>query len=499
MENLKKHIIYYIFATLSFFFNSCEEKPKLPNSDFVTVNDIVISSDSVSFDTIPSIYLTPLKEIRLYNIKNSEPLKIKNIYLKNNKKSVFNININGLTTSSYNNISIGYGDSISIFINAFVKENPKDKIMHYTDSLIITGEDDTQAYITLEALCQDTRHIDAISYNTDTRIEDNVTILLKDSIVVENGVQLTISKGCKLWMDKDAYIRIKGSLNIEGTKEAPVKITSVRNDDIVPNVSYKNVPGQFRGIIFSGTSKDNHIKFLRMENGSFGLYFDDGGDKDNNINVLSLKNSRITNMTGEGLRLNKGIYNIYDSEISNTLGTTLYMKDGIYNIERSDIVNFYSWRGIRLAKALVYENEDYINENLSRLDIRHSVITGSHPLKKDNNGNYTSGEIIINTKGEAKQNIIISESFVSLPTINDSSIQLKDIIRPYGLKNGYDDIFSLLGIDKNGKMNYIYDFSPLRSAPFASKGKGETYVDINGDDRGTSWAYGAYVERVLKD
>lgn len=490
LGNLEKHIVVCLCALCAILGFSCQDKPRLPDDTFVTINGMVLSDDSVSFDTIPSLFLTPMKETKLYNLNNKNGLRIKKIQLKNSGSSVFRININGLSTSSYDNINIGYGDSISIFVNAFVKDNPSQKVKHFTDSVIIIGEDNRSTSILLEAFCENTRQIDAVSYSHDSKIEDNATILLKDSMVIEKDVRLVISKGCKLWMDKNAYIRVKGSLMVEGTEDSPVKITSIRNDDLIPKVSYKVVPGQYKGIIFSNTSKGNYISFLRMNNGMFGLYFEDGGDNDNTTNVLSVKNSRITNMAGEGLRLHKGIHSISDSEISNTLGTTIYMKGGIYSIERSDVVNFYSWRGIRSFKALVYEDDDYDD---SHLEIKHSVVVGSFPLKKNDNDNYTGGEVLINVKKGNGHNVVISESFISIPTINDGNVSVKNIIRPYGLKNNYDDVFCKLGISKDGKSDYVYDFSPLPSAPFADGGKGDVGVDINGKSRGSSWAYGAYV------
>lgn len=475
---------------------SCVDKPRISVNDFVTKIGISFSSDSIRFDTIPSLYLTPMREAKLYNLTEKKPLKIKHIRLKNASSSVFRLNINGMSATSVDNIDIEYGDSISIFINVFVKNNPKEQTEQLADSIIITKEDNTSTSIYIDVFCQKTQHINDIKYNTNSQIAENTTILLHDSIIVEENATLEISKGCKIWMDKNAYIRVKGSLHIRGEKGSVVRITSIRKDDLIPKISYSLVPGQFRGIIFSPSSVNNKINFLRMNNGQFGLYFDDKTSINNSTEVLSMRNSRITNMSGEGVRLSRGVYNISDSEISNSLGPCFYGNSGVYNIERSDIVNFYSWKGIRVSKALVYEFRDIENKDIeSILKIKHCVIAGAFPLRKDTGGNYTGGEVALNIKDTDRAKVNISDSFASMSVYNQQNITEENIIRPEDTKDFYKNVFFSLGFDKDGKLNYVYDFTPLESAPFYNKGVGKTDVDINGYERGSLWPYGAYTEK----
>lgn len=469
-----------------------------PNKQYLHTNNsmgMAFSSDTIFFDTIPSLSLTSTYEIRIYNISTKHPLNIKHIYLEDSKDSNYQINISGSYIPNLHPISILPQDSISIFVRAYYTETDSKKPELVTNKIILQDYNNNKDSIFLVGYRQNVRRV----FHNDKYFnywDSSMPIMVMDSIIVPEREQLFIDSGSNIIMEKSSYIRVHGSLIINGNSEAPVVISSKRKDDLITNVSYKNVSRQFRGIIFSEKSHSNRISYLRLSNGEFGLYFEDAFNRSNTIDMLNMDHSYISNFDGEGVRLSSGNYSIYDCEISNTLGPTISMYSGRYNLQRTSIANFYLWNGPRTYKALTYSDTparvNNLNQDKSYLNIQYCLVVGSNPLLYNEiEKRYYNGEVDFNITNEGE--VSISNSFMAMSTYN-RNIKEMDIIRPSN-NIDYSTVFVSLGTDKNGKRNYRYDFHPLPTAPFASIGIGDAPVDINGEYRGKQWPYGCYITR----
>lgn len=81
----------------------------------------------------------------------------------------------------------------------------------------------------------------------DMTLHSDYLYLVKQNMLVQQGVTLTIEPGARLQFDPDRFIKIEGTLIASGTEEMPITFTSNQKDP---------QPGDFKGIVFGDTATD---------------------------------------------------------------------------------------------------------------------------------------------------------------------------------------------------------------------------------------------------
>lgn len=491
------HKLYTIlFSTLLLILCSCNIGLELDLSKAKVYQDIsmAISQDSIMFDTIPSNLLSPTKIVKLYNLDKKQELNI-NFELKNKKKGYL-LNIDGEELKDNLNIKLAPEDSCFILAKVFYQDENKDEAVAYTDTLELNINNSTKKSIILQGFNQSVRNLSKTIISKDEVFDSKRPYLIEDSLIVAHNSKLILDAGIRLLMKENSYIRVEGTLEVKGSAENPVSISSIRRDEIIRDINYQLVPAQWQGILFGNNSTNNKISYLRLKNARFGLFFLENPSQSNSQNILSIDHSKITNIAGRAMNLQKGYYSINNCEISNSEAACIYMQGGRYSIEQSTIVNLYSWAGNRSEKAIVFDgkNDNTLdNKEKTLLYMNNSVVDGSSPLRyNDTNAKYTGGEFTLINHNHSEINL--QNSYLNIASFELNSISsIKNILRKS--ENDLSKVFTQIGLSKEGKKNYIYNFTPLQSAPFVNLSN-NTEKDIDGNNRKAKSPYGAYQTKI---
>lgn len=254
------------------------------------------STDTLRMGELLTLGASPTSRFVVYN-RHDKILNISEISFRDDEEGQFRMNVDGLSGRRFSNIEIRPNDSIFVFVEATLAENganlPVDVLAHI--DFKVNGVTSTMP---VAAKGQDVERLAGnVRFAADATLRADKPYLVKDSIVVEPGVCLTIPAGARLLMQEEAAIIVHGTLEISGTAERPVEITGHRTGYVAAQIPYEVMSGQWRGIRFAPESKDNKITFASIRNSEEGLILDYcGGTKENP--ALTITNSVVRNTKG---------------------------------------------------------------------------------------------------------------------------------------------------------------------------------------------------------
>lgn len=289
---MKKYLIIIILAII--VFASCK-KEKIETSAGAKLE---FSIDTLFFDTVFTNIGSQTKQFRIYN-RNKATIVIDNIRLGMGSSSNYRLNINGIASSSANNIEIAANDSMFVFVEVTVDPNNLNTPFVVADSVIFTFNNNSQD-IDLRSWGQNAHYIDGRTINAiigDTIWTADKPYLIYNSMLVDSLKTLTIQEGVEIHLHKNSNIYILGTLKINGTKDNPVTIRGDRLEH-----AYDDIPGQWGRIVFIEGSKNNKINYAEISGGIIGVQV--GGNLDAAIADkpdLLITNTKIQHMNYAGL------------------------------------------------------------------------------------------------------------------------------------------------------------------------------------------------------
>lgn len=315
-------------------------------------NEILsFSTDTVKFDTIYSEQGSSTKRFMIYN-QNSKAVIISSISLTGGNESGFYINIDGTKGPYINSLVVSAKDSLFAFVEATPSQTEQVTPQEILGEISFITNSVTQRVV-LQAYAQDATTI------TDKEIEEGELVLTQgnpyliyDSLVIRPNATLKIEAGAQLRLHDKAKIIIEGTIISEGTMTQPVVIQGDRTDNLLTNLPYSRLAGQWDGIYIRTDSKNNSLNYTTVQGTSNGIHLE--GDDLENVK-LTITNSIIHNSTGDIIEVNGCNVEISNSQLSNAVGSLLDVKGGIAKVTQCTLANYYS----------LFEN---IDEALVRID-----------------------------------------------------------------------------------------------------------------------------------
>lgn len=261
------------------------------------------------------------------------------------------------------------------------------------------------------------------------------------------GVQLYFHDGANLW--------VHGRIVAEGTVDRPVVFRGDRTDRMFDYLPYDNTPSRWGGIRLKATSTDNRLNHVDIHSASYGIACDSSST---DVMKLTLENSVIHNVGGEGLGLYHCRASVGNTQISNTLGHCVAVVGGWAEFVHCTLAQFYPWDATR-GDALYLANKwlalDYPLQHAHFLNClvtgyADNVVTGN--LEDENKDvDYYFGNCVLRTV-EAEDD---AARFVGV------------VYEKKGEEGTGQEQFRLFDTD-----NYLYDFR-LKDISVA-RGKGST-------------------------
>ena len=235
-----------------------ESIPSDPNES------IQFSSDTLRFDTVFTQTTSITQLVKVLNTGNQD-IRLESIRLLGGNNSVFRLNIQGQATNQLENILLPANDSIYIYITVTVQPNDSTQPFLQTDRIELKAGM-LLRYIELEAYGQNAFFLRNPTIQSDTTWTSTKPIVIRGGLTINPGSTLTLNEGCRLFMHADAAIAVKGTLNIQGNVNQPVRIRGDRMDE-----PYRDFPGTWPGIQLYSTSTNNRFRYLILEQAEIGI------------------------------------------------------------------------------------------------------------------------------------------------------------------------------------------------------------------------------------
>ena len=287
-----------------------------PKEDLVqTTGRLEFDRDSVKFDTVFTTIRTVTKRLWVYN-RNSGAVKT-DVSLAGLQGNTYSLVINGDAGSSASGVTIRGNDSLLVLVRAVLGDNSTSKPFLLEDQLNFRTNGNEQN-VKLVAYGQNAYfHRADIITNNSTRIwrSDKPHVIINTpfkqgtstfdiGVYVDAGSTLQIEPGAKIYCHAGATIRIDGTLRINATTTfatgdtiaAKRAMVYFRGDRLEP--FYNDIAGQWGGIFFTSTSRDNIVRYAEIKNANFGLSLLNTDATNNRPPNLQLDNAVIRNISG---------------------------------------------------------------------------------------------------------------------------------------------------------------------------------------------------------
>ena len=346
---------------------------------------LFFSADTLYFDTLLTTQPSPSYRVLLYN-PNKNGVIVPNIGLRQQESSPFELTVNGLTATSFNNVKILGNDSLLILVRATLPRTGEPVPVRAADYLEVSGS--TRTRVVIDAWGQDALFIDELIITGDQVWEAEQPYFIQGAVLVDTLSSLTIRQGVVVIMDPGTIFFVKGTLRTEGSASKKVVFRNTRTDR-----GYRDAPGQWGGIYFLEGSKGNSINHTIIKNAEVGLRI--GTPDDDDVPDVVIANSVIANMSSDGIlaftsdvyAYNTVVYNAGRYLVGNLAGGNYRYEHCTFSNYPSDF--FRDGPAVVFSDNILLDNEETLTAPLAA-HILNSVVWGREPE-----------EIVFNTEGGA--------------------------------------------------------------------------------------------------
>lgn len=340
-----KYLYFFLLAAIQLFY-SCHKEEKLTSDSNAKLE---FSTDTIFFDTLFSSTQSITGRLKVFN-NNNKAVKITSIELGGKASSAYKVIINGQTTWYQNDVTLRGGDSIYVLVSINIAEAGNNLPFLVNDSLVFNTNGNLQK-VQLLAVGQDASFINGSTVPCDTTWTNKKPFVLYNKVRVAPGCTLTIEKGTKIYFHSKASLSIEGTLVVNGEKDNQVLFSG---DNL--SEAFEDLPGQWEGIVFESSSKNNSMNYCRVQNASKGItMYNDPSDVDVNSD-LDLNNTIVMNMQLTGVEVFGRDVKATNCLFANTVRSAFSgLGGGNYNLTYCTIVN-YSYDFFREDSTLSFSN-----------------------------------------------------------------------------------------------------------------------------------------------
>ena len=269
------------FSCLLTLLPGCEPKSELVQ----TSGRLSIEQDTVLFDTVFTTVTTVTKRLWVYN-RNSGAVKT-DIGLAGALPNTYSLIIDGDAGPAKSGVLIRGNDSILVLVKARLGETSAALPFLLADQLNFSTNGNQQN-VKVVAYGQN-----AYFHRADIITKDSIwpndkphviinspykqgTSTIDVGVYVAPNTSLTIQPGTRIYCHAGATMQIDGTLRINPTfnptpgDTAAARQGTVRFQGDRLEADYRDVPGQWGGIFFTSSSRNNIVRFTEIKNANFG-------------------------------------------------------------------------------------------------------------------------------------------------------------------------------------------------------------------------------------
>lgn len=383
-----KHIFPVMVMVIAMIMTACIE-------DGVTTSPSdqpSFSTDTLNMGLVFTEAGTPTHSFTVYN-RHDKVLNISSISLREGDRGIFRLNVDGFMGKTFSNVEIRPNDSIFVFVEATLPPNG--------DVVPITIEDHldfmtngVMTSVVLRADGQDVERKRGIIVASDERWTAGRPYQIFDSLVVAEGATLTVDAGATLYFHDNAKLHINGTLKCNGMVERPINMTGDRIDNVVSDIPFDLMSGQWAGVYFGSTSRDNEISHTSIRNTVAGVVVD--SIVDTSTPAVKFVNCILRNSASSALTVIHSNVKAVGCEIADAANGILRLRGGNSVFNHCTFANYYlfSAPGDAIicyshlnadsddASGLPYTTADFTNCIIygNGADMSHGDLTGTNVM-----------------------------------------------------------------------------------------------------------------------
>lgn len=343
--NGMRNILFVFSLFLALIISSCIK------DDFTTSPSatLTFSTDTVNFGTVFTDLTTPTARLVVSN-HNSKGVVVSSIKFKN-ENTLFRFNVDGVSGDSFSNVEIRGNDSIYIFIECYIDADDSKEPRLVSDQLEFVTNGVHQE-VEVEAWGWNVTRLRGETLTENMTMTAERPYIIFDSLVVDKGVTLTIDPGAMVLFHDKASLTVRGKIEAVGEPGNMIQMRGDRLDDVLPDIGYDILAGQWRGINIAPESFDNRIEYVDMRSTQDGLRVDSCGDLSKK--KLTLKNSWLHNSQSTVFESVYADVDAYGCCFSDAAFAVVRLVGGKHEIVQCTIANYYLFSYLPEANLSLY-------------------------------------------------------------------------------------------------------------------------------------------------
>ncbi len=296
------------------------------------------SVDTLALGTLFTAEPTPTYSFKIFN-PHDKALNISSIALRDDTDGCFRLNVDGIAGSRFSDVEIRSKDSIFVFVEATLPELGLDHPTLYERHLDINTNGVTSTVV-ITATGLDATRLRGRVLAADTRLDATRPYIIYDSLMVAEGATLTLEPGTKLHFHDGARLQVDGTLRSMGTPEATVEMTGDRWGTVVGRVDYEIMSGQWEGVYFTPTSRDNHLEYTSIRNTNWGVIVDSVPYADAAPSLYML-NCQLRNSKEYALLSSYSAIEALGCELADAAAGVVALQGGTARLVNCTVANYY--------------------------------------------------------------------------------------------------------------------------------------------------------------
>ncbi|MCG2617639.1 hypothetical protein LZZ85_25285 [Terrimonas sp. NA20] len=222
---------------------------------------VTFSTDTLRFDTVFTSVGSVTQSFKIVN-ENDQKLKLSTVRLMGGNNSAFRINIDGAAVSEASNIELAANDSLYVFVQVTVNPSAANLPFVIQDSIQVVFNGN-ERFVQLESWGQNAHFLRNTTVTANETWTNDLPYVIQGFLYVNEGVSLTLNKGCRVYLHADAPVVVEGSLITHGEKDTADRVYFSGDRLDAP---YRDFPASWPGIYFTPLSVNNSLRYTVIKN-----------------------------------------------------------------------------------------------------------------------------------------------------------------------------------------------------------------------------------------
>lgn len=424
---------------------------------------VTISADTIKYDTVFPTTGSVTRQFKIIN-ENKQKLLLSSVKLMGGISSAYKMNVDGIATTEASNIEIAANDSIYVFVQVNVNPNAANLPFVIRDSIQV-NYNGNKRLVQLEAWGQNAHFLRDKQVLTNETWSNDLPYVILGFLHVNANTNLTIEKGCRIYVHADAPIIIDGTLTVNGSKDSADRVyfRGDRLDD-----PYIDFPASWPGIFLTASSKDNVMNYAVIKNSFQSIAVEEPSPNANP--KLTLNQCIIDNSYDAGIIASNTSITATNCLFSNCGKNIALIKGGTYHFTHCTAATYSSTFIDHKNPVLTVVNYDGSNATAA-LDaiFRNCIFWGENGVVEN--------EVVVDKKGSTAFNVTFNQALWKVKSI-PANITVVD---PAPI-NDQAPLFDSINTSR-----HYYDFHLRAGSPAENKGTGAgVLTDLDGKARSTT-------------